>query len=506
MDQLWPILASGSTWVALLAGVIGGLFVGAMPGLSATMGVALLVPFTFGLPIAPALALLIGVYCGAIYGGTITAVLIRTPGTPASAAVIFDGFPLTQRGQGGRALAIAAASALTGGVVGTLLLVVLASQISSFALRFGPPEYFALAVCGLTMIVAASADNPLKGAVAAVGGLLLSTVGIDPISGYPRFIFGAVSLMEGISFIPALIGLFAVAEALRVAEAGSAGNRVRAEAHGWLVRKLDALRCGWTAVKSAVIGTFVGAMPGAGCDIAAFVGYSEAKRTGRAGERFGDGEIKGIAAPEAAKTAATSGAMIPLLSLGIPGDSVTAVMIGAFVIHGLQPGPLMFSEQRGLVHAVFALVLAAHVAVFVFGSVGARVFLRITRVDARFLAPIIVLLSVVGAFAMRGNLVDVWLMLGFGALGYGMNRGGFPVAPLILALILGPIAEENYRRALVMSDGSPMVLLQRPIATTLLVLALLSIGAAAWRRYRRRRSQRADRSSSVREPAGRANR
>lgn len=485
IQSILETLSTGGVWLALLAGVVGGLFVGAMPGLSATMGVALLVPFTFGMSITPALALLIGVYCGAIYGGTITAVLVRTPGTPASAATIFDGYPLTQRGEGGRALAVAAAAALGGGAIGTLLLVLLASQISGFALRFGAPEYCALAVCGLTMIVAISANHLLKGVVVALGGLLLSTVGIDPISGYPRFIYGTVSLMEGISFIPALIGLFAVAEALRVAEGGDAVGAAAAQPHGWFVRRADALRCAWTTVKSALFGTLVGAMPGAGCDIAAFLGYSEAKRAARPGERFGEGEIKGIAAPEAAKTAATSGAMIPLLSLGVPGDSVTAVMIGAFVVHGLQPGPLLFKEQPGLVQAIFALVLLAHLLVFVFGTLGARLFLRLVAVDRRFLSPIILLLSVVGAYAMRGNFVDVWLMLGFGVLGYVMQRGGFPVAPLILALILGPMAEENYRRALVMSDGSHGIFFTRPIAVTLLALAALAVAVAVWRRHRR---------------------
>ncbi len=482
--EILHTLGSGAVWLALLGGVLGGLFVGAMPGLTATMGVALLVPFTFSMPIMPALALLIGVYSGAIYGGTITAVLVRTPGTPASAATLIDGYPLTQRGEGGRALAIAAAAALSGGTIGTLLLILLSPQISAFALRFGAPEYCALALCGLTMIVAISADNPLNGAIAAVGGLILATVGIDPISGYPRFIFGAVSLMEGVSFIPALIGLFAVSEALRVADSDAAKMTTAAQPHGWFVRQADAIRCSWTAIKSAFIGTFVGAMPGAGCDIAAFLGYSEAKRSAAPADRFGEGEIKGIAAPEAAKTAASSGAMIPLLSLGVPGDSVTAVMIGAFIIHGLQPGPLMFTEQAGLVYAIFALVLLSHVLVFGFGSIGARLFLRLVAIDRRFLAPIILLLSMVGAYAMRSNMVDVWLALGFGAVGYAMHRHGFPVAPVILALILGPMAEENFRRALVISDGSPAIFFERPIAATLLALAVLSAIGTAWRRRR----------------------
>lgn len=467
------MMGSGTVWLCLLVGVLGGLFVGAMPGLSATMGVALLVPFTFGLPIMPALALLIGVYCGAIYGGSITAILVRTPGTPASAATIFDGYPLAQRGEGGRALSIAAAAALGGGVIGTLLLVLLAPQISSFALRFGAPEYCALAVCGLTMIVVVSADNLLKGAVAGVGGLMLSTVGIDPISGYPRYIFGAVSLLEGISFVPALIGLFAVAEALRIADDRTAITAKVAHAHGWWISAADASRSGWTVVKSSLLGTLVGAMPGAGCDVAAFLGYSEAKRSAKPEDRFGEGEVKGVAAPEAAKTGATSGAMIPLLSLGVPGDSVTAVMIGAFVVHGVQPGPLMFKEQHGMVLAIFALVALAHAAVFIFGTAGSKVFLRLAGVDRRLLAPIILLLSMVGAFAMRGNIFDVWLTLAFGALGWVMQRANYPVAPLILALILGPMAEENYRRALVMSDSSHSIFVRSPIATALLAAAVL---------------------------------
>lgn len=478
------LLADPHIWLGLVAGVTMGVIVGAMPGLSATMGVALLVPFTFGLPVMPALAMLTAVYYGAVFGGSIPAILIRTPGTPASAATIVDGHPLAQRGEAGRALSVAAAAALAGGVIGALFLILLAPQISGFALRFGPPEYFALAVLGLTMIVAVSGRSLLNGGVVAAAGLLLATVGMDPLSGYPRFIFGSVSLMEGMPFIPVLIGLFAIAEALRAS--GESGSLPSLPARGdrlTLISRADLRATSWTMIKSGVSGTLVGATPGAGSDTAAFIGYGGAKSSAKAGDRFGEGEIKGVAAPEAAKTAATSGAMIPLLSLGVPGDSVTAVLIGAFVIHGLQPGPLLFQDHAGLVYGLFGIVFLAHVLVFGVAALGARYFVRVIDVPRCWLVPIVLLLSLVGAFAIRNNPFDVWVAVAFGVIGYGLHRWDYPAAPLLLALILGPMAEENFRRALILSEGQPAVFLTSPIAATLLAIAVVSL-IIAFRRHR----------------------
>ncbi|MFN2352257.1 MAG: tripartite tricarboxylate transporter permease [Kiritimatiellia bacterium] len=475
------LLLSAAVWICLLAGVTSGMVIGAVPGLSATMGVALLIPFTFELDIMPAIGLLVGVYCGAVYGGTIPAILFRTPGTPASAATLIDGYPLMQRGEAGRALALSAWSALIGGVIGTLLLIFLTPQISRFALSFGPAEFFALAVLGLSLITALSGDSLLKGAIVTVAGLLCATVGMDPVSGYPRFLFGSVSLMEGLPFIPVLIGLFAIAEVFSGGDGSPApivGKRVKLFE---LPHMNDIKRCRWTQIKSAVIGTFTGATPGAGADIAAFLCYSAARQRAKPGDCYGEGEVKGIAAAESGKTAAISGAMIPLLSLGIPGDSVTAVLIGAFILHGIQPGPLLFRQHAPLAYAILAMMLCAHLLVFAAALSSARFVMGALKIDRRFLNTGILLLSLMGAYALRANFVDCWVALGFGVLGLGMRKTGFPAAPFLLALILGGMAETNLRRALVLGEGNPLFIFHRPLAPLLLLAALFFVGATLWR-------------------------
>lgn len=482
------LVLSFDVGLCLLLGALVGMLVGAIPGLTATMGVALLTPLTFDLKIMPALALLVGVYCGAIYGGSITAILFRTPGTPASAATLFDGHPMMRRGEAGRALSIAAWSAAAGGIIGTLLLIFLTPQISRFALNFGPAEFFAMAVFGLSTIVALSGESLLKGAIAAVGGLLLATVGMDPVSGYPRFILGQASLMEGVPFIPALIGLFAVAEVFWARGGGASAGA----ASGVDLRvpvfppAADARRCAWTAVRSSVLGTVVGAAPGAGCDIAAFLAYSIARQRARPGERFGEGEAKGIAAPEAAKSGAISGAMIPLLSLGIPGDSVTAILVGAFVLHGVQPGPLLFREHAPLAYAILGIVLLGHVAVLACSLFTARLMTKALRADPRFVAAAILALSFLGAYAIRGQPADMAVAFAFGLLGVAMRRGGYPAAPLLLAMILGGMAEENLRRMLIVSSGNAAFLFTRPIAVAMLLVSAASVVAGLLRGRRAR--------------------
>jgi putative tricarboxylic transport membrane protein len=460
--------------VFLCLGVLAGVVVGAMPGLSATLAVALLIPFTFDLALMPALAMLIGVYCGAIYGGSVPAILFRTPGTPASAATVLDGFVLTQKGECGRALSVAAFFAMVGGLIGTGILMFLAPQIAGFALSFGPPEYCALALFGLSMIISVSGQSLLKSGAVAVFGLLIATAGFDPISGYPRFLFGSVSLLEGISFIPALIGLFALAEVFRAFD--SSGNPAQSKVLGlsW-PRGADVRRCGWTGVRSGLMGTAVGSTPGAGSDIAAFMAYSVERQRAKKGDCFGEGEVKGIAAPEAAKTASISGSMVPLLSLGIPGDSVTAVMIGAFILHGVQPGPLLFAQHGALAYSILLAVLLAHILVFLVAILGTRFLVRVVAFERKFLLASITILSLLGAFALRSNIVDVWVAIAFGVIGYLLEKNNYPVAPLLLALILGPMVEENLRRSLILSDGSYGIFVSQPIAATIFALAALSL-------------------------------
>lgn len=461
--------------LVIFAGCLGGILVGSLPGLTATMGVALLVPFSFGMDMDVSIGMLLGLYCGAMYGGSISSILIHTPGTPAAAATMLDGYPLSQQGQASRALSMSLTASFIGGLLGCLIMTFLSPQVSIFALKFSTSEYFALAVFGLSIIVSISSQNVLKGVMSGFFGLILCTVGSDPISGYPRYIFGQMELYEGPPFIPTLIGLFAVSEILSGVEKFTAGKQVVQQVSQILPTMADLKRCLVTIVKGGVIGSFIGAIPGAGGDIAAFVSYGEAKRSSKTPEKFGTGMIEGVAASESANNGCTGGAMIPLLSLGVPGDSVTAILLGAFIIHGLQPGPLLYKEHIDVVYMVFASMLVANVAMFILGATGVKFFAKVIGIDKRMLLPIIMVLSLIGSYSMRNSFFDVFITLGFGVVGYLLQRFGFPLPPILLALILGPMAESNLRRTLVISQGDPSVILHQPIAMFLLILAVVSL-------------------------------
>ena len=473
-------------WVSLLAGAFCGIFFGAVPGVSATMAIALLVPFTFGMDIVGSIALLLGIFFGAIYGGSIPAILFKTPGTPASAAVIFDGYPLMRAGQAGRALSLASVSMLAGAAIGSALLVFLAPQISQIALKFGPAELFAMASFGIITIVAVSDGPLLKGILSALAGLLLSCIGMDPMSGYPRYIFGTAGLMEGLPFIPVLIGLFAVSGALAgKSDPGIEKNDVKVRFCE--LPPLSDLKKTWkTMFKSGILGAFIGATPGAGCDIAAFVSYGMAKHSAMQGDKFGSGEVKGVAAVESAKAACTSGTLIPLLSLGIPGDSVTAILVGALVLHGVQPGPLLFENNPALAGTILATVVFAHFAVFALALASVRWSTLILKLDEKYIKAGVLLLSIVGSYALRNNMGDVWIAFVFGIVGIAMQKAKFPVAPFLLALILGQMAEVNFRRAAMLEDGSPLFILNSPIALGILVAAFVFFAAASFKRLRKR--------------------
>ncbi len=482
MDFNWELMFSSYAAVfspgillMICVGTTAGIVMGALPGLTATMGVALLVPLTFGRPPLESLSMLIGIYCGAMYGGAISAILIRTPGTPAAAATVMEGYPMAKRGEAGRAMAMALFASFFGGVVGALIMTFASPFISSMALEFGPVEYFGLAIFGLSVIISISGRSLIKGMMAAFFGLLLCTVGFDPISGYPRYTFGIMGLMEGPPFIPTLIGLFAVSEVFNEVQKSNTLIQVKAKLDQYLPSWADIKYCFRELCRSSVIGTFIGAIPGAGCDIAAFIAYGEAKRASKNPERYGHGEIEGLAASECANNSCSGGAMIPLLSLGVPGDAVTAVLLGAFVIQGLQPGPMLYKEHIDIVYQIFASMMLAQFAMQFIGMAGIQLFARVIMVDRAILTPSIFVLSCVGAFAMNGNIFDVYCTLFFGVLGYFMMRYDYPLSPILLALILGPMAEANLRRALVISDGSFAILFSRPIAVVLMVLAVLSL-------------------------------
>ncbi len=459
----------------LFTGVTGGIIVGALPGLTATMGVALLVPFSFGLPPVPGIIMLLGLYAGAIYGGSVSAILIRTPGTPSAAATVIDGYPLFLKGEGGRALGIATLASVTGGAVSVILLVSISPVLSKFALSFSAPEYFALAIFGLTIIASISSDSMVKGLMSGFLGLLIASAGLDPIGGYVRFTFGRVELMSGVPFIPTLIGLFAVAEAFAQFERLTEGKKVTERLTNLIPSLADIKKVWGILVKSWFIGTFIGALPGAGGDIASFVCYNEAKRSSKHPEKFGKGVIEGVAAAEAGNNASTGGALIPTLSLGVPGDSVTAIIIGALMIQGLRPGPLLFRDHLDIVVALFIGFFLANIFMGVFGLAGAGFLAKLVSLSKRMLIPIIMVLSIVGAYAMNNLLFDVGLMLLFGVAGYLMQKIGMPPGPVVLALILGPMAEAEFRRAIAMSYGDFTIFFTRPISLTLLVLSVASV-------------------------------
>jgi len=461
----------------VLAGVIGGIMVGAMPGLSSTMATALLLPFTIEMPVLHAIALLSALYCAGTFGGSITAILVNAPGAPPAAATAFDGYPLAQKGRAGQALGLAAVSSAIGGIVSVLVLIVAAPLLSRIAYNFGPPEYFALALFGLSMLASISGEAPLKNLLGGAFGVLLATVGMDFTTGVDRFTFGFWELSEGIHFIPVMIGLFAGAEFLT-----QAGKLDQKRVHAVLdaVRLpswADIRRCGATIARSCGIGSFIGVLPAEGGTIAAMIGYNEAKRFAKDRSQFGQGDLRGIAGPEAANNAATGAAMVPTLALGIPGSATTAIILGALLVHGLRPGPHIFAETPTLLYTIFLAMLLANVAFLFLGVVGAKLFARITLIPVTFLWPTVIILACVGAYALEQSMVDVWIMVIAALLGFVLKRYGFSAAPIIMGLILGALVEGSLKQSLIIFDHSWWGFFERPIVLVFFALTAISIAA-----------------------------
>lgn len=473
----------------VIIGTIGGVLVGAMPGLSSTMATALLLPFTLTMDPIPAIALLSALYCAGTFGGSITAILVNAPGAPPAAATAFDGYPLAQRGFAGKALGLAAVSSVTGGIFSVLVLIVAAPILSRVAYNFGPPEYFALAVFGLSMLATISGESAIKNLIGGCIGLLLATVGMDFTTGIDRFTFGWYELSEGIHFIPVMIGLFAGAEFLTQAnELGRTKIRTALDAV-ILPTWTEIKRCATTIARSCGIGSFIGLLPAEGGTVAAMIGYNEAKRWAKDKSQFGRGDLRGIAGPEAANNAATGAAMVPTLALGIPGSATTAIILGALVVHGLRPGPHLFTEQPTLLYSIFLAMLLSNLAFGVFGFMGAKLFARITLIPITFLWPAVFVLSCIGAYSLAQSMVDVWIMVAAGVAGYLLKRGGFSAAPIIMGLILGELVESSLKQSLIIFDHDWSGFLQRPIALVFLALASVSVivpVAAVARRGRRR--------------------
>lgn len=472
------------TWLYLTGGVVLGVVFGALPGFTATMGLAILTPLTFWLPTDQALAMLFGLLCAAIFSGGIPAILINTPGTPASIATTWDGYPLAQQGQAGLALGVNALGAFTGQMISILVLAVAGYPLAAFALRFGPAEYFALAVFGISMMVSISSESLIKGLLMGASGLAVSMVGLDPIMAYPRLTFGSPALIEGISFIPVMVGLFGVAEVLmqiyaRVPhEVRGFGRIERIMPHASELRTMAP-----HALVSSLLGTGVGIIPGAGGDIGSMIAWGQARRMSARPDTFGRGSLEGLVASSTAANAAIGGAITTMLTLGIPGDSASAVLIGALLIHGLQPGPMLFRDRPELAAELVMLLMMAAVLTLVVGLLGARPLAWVLRVKDEILWALILVICVLGAYALNQAPVDVWVMLASGVLGFVLRQARFPMGPLVLALILGPMAESNLRRALVISQGDATILVRQPIALVLLVITAISL---LWPLLRRR--------------------
>ncbi|MEH6825297.1 MAG: tripartite tricarboxylate transporter permease [Motiliproteus sp.] len=466
LDTLYSAFAlvsqSGSI-LALGLGVLIGVFCGAIPGMSATMAVALTLPFTFALEPVVGILLLLGVYKGGIFGGSIPAILIKTPGTPASSATIIDGYPMAERGQAGKALGMALYASCTADVISNLALILFAGWLASFAMNFGPPEFFTLIVFALMIIAGISGDKMLLGIFSATLGLLLATVGLDLVYGTDRFIMGNPDLMGGFNFIVVLIGLFAIPEIIAYA-------RQPSDEHG-RVRGLgnDAVtfgeykRCFKSICRGGVIGAILGSIPGIGAAPAAFLSYSEARRNSPNKANFGKGEIEGVAASEAGNNGVCGSTLIPLLALGIPGDVITAIIIGAFMMHGLQPGPLLFQENGDLVYALFMGLILSSVFLLFIGGFAIKVFKHIADIPKSILLPSVLVLCVFGCFAVNNSLFDVMVMFALGWFGYFLMRSDLPAAPFLIAFILGPLLEDNFRQSMLVSGGDIGILFRGPI-------------------------------------------
>ncbi len=459
----------------ILASAVFGLFVGAVPGLTATMATALLVPVTFVLPPVPAVACVVTAAAMAIFAGDIPGALLRIPGTPASAAYCDEAYAMTRRGQAELVLGAGLVFSVVGGLFGTAVLVTTAPALANVALRFSSFEYFWLVLLGLTCAVFIAPGRPVKGFVSLLLGLLLATVGFENPAAYPRFTFGSEQLMSGLQLTPVMIGMFAVSEVIRYAVSpGGPADEFR-QSIGRVFRGQGALlwKYRWATLRGSALGTAVGALPGAGADIAAWIAYGVSKKFSRTPEKFGTGHVEGVIEAGAANNSALAGAWIPALVFGIPGDSITAIVIGVLYMKGLNPGPTLFLENPQNIYAVLLVFVVANVLMLPLGWAAIKAAKNVLRVPRAVLMPVILLFCVVGAFAINNSVFDIGVMVAFGVLAYVMEANGFPIAPALLGLVLGGMLEQNLVTSLLKADGDVGAFFARPIAGALGVVTLL---------------------------------
>jgi putative tricarboxylic transport membrane protein len=462
--------------IALIVGTALGIIVGAMPGLSGPTGLALMIPFTYILSPIVSIVLLISIYVGAEYGGSITAITINTPGTPSGAITAIDGYPLTEKGETGRALSISVMSSTAGGLFSTVCLILFSIPLAHFAIAFGPIQYFALGVFGLTIVASLVSGNWIKGLIATMIGLLIETIGSEPMTGAFRFTFNQPALWEGISFVSAMLGLFAITEVFMIVESEIKSRLVD-------TKKFTTERISWkefgglwkTVGISSVIGTIIGVMPGAGASIGSIVAYNEAKRFSNTPEMFGKGSPEGVCASETANNATVGGALVPLLTLGVPGSGSTAILLGALMLHNISPGPQLFAKSPDIVYGIFTCLFLANIVMLFLGLKFIRIWLKVVQISPAVLAPLIFSVAFIGAFSVGGSVGDVVSMLVIGVLGYILRKFKFPLIPVVIGLVLGDLVEISMRRALILSDGSFAVFFQDPISLGLLIAAAASL-------------------------------
>ncbi len=482
----------------LLGGVVVGLLVGSIPGLNDSITLAVLIPVTFAMEPDYAFPLLVGVYCSACYGGSIPAILLKIPGTASSVVTTLDGYAMTQKGEAGQALGISTTSSVFGGITSSIVLLFFAPVLASYALKFGPPEYFALSLLGLSTVAGMSGDNMLKSLIVCLTGLLIATVGISPLTGFPRFTFDCPHLFDGVPFIPMLIGLFGVTSVLELAESIGATRLDEKEKSRSGVPNISRILPSWSMVRrllptwgiSAGIGNILGIIPGAGMLMAIYVAYDQAVRRNK-DKNFGEGVPEGVAAPEAANNAVVASSMVPLLSLGVPGNSTSALFLGALLIQGLRPGPSLFRDAPDIAYLIVVCFLAANLLMGPLGILLGRTISRlIFRLPRALLGGAISVLCLTGSFAVGNSVFNVWVAIGFGVLGYIFNKCKMPHSPLILAVVLGSMMERGLYQSLTLSHGSLAIFVERPISFVLILAALFFIFSPLVKSFYKKRKMR----------------
>ncbi len=472
----FTLIAEPTNIGLILIAVIIGVLVGALPGLSSSMAVALLLPLTIGMQPIPAICMLAALYCAGTFGGSITAILINAPGAPPAVATAFDGYPLSQRGEAGRALGMAAFSSVMGGIISLVIFIMAAPALSAIATSFRHVEYFALAVFGISMLATISGRSSLRNLISGAFGVLVGTIGVHIATGVKRYVpFDMYMLEEGIGFVPVLIGLFAFGELLNQSGRLEKKLEMVKDVAIKLPSIADFKKVKGAIGRSSIIGTVIGILPAEGATVAAIIGYNEAKRWSKNPEEFGKGSIEGIAGPEAANNAATGGAMVPTLSLGIPGSGTTAIILVALMMHGFRPGPYLIRETPEFVYAIFGSMLIANIMFFGLGMIGAKIFARVTLIPRTFLWPIVLVFSVIGSYALNQSVFDVYIMLISGVLGYIMLRHGFGPAPFVMGLILGKLIEENWENGMVFYDHNMLRFLESPIVVGFLIASIITL-------------------------------